>query len=36
MALTVIDSNLVLAVGKVPPDRLVRVVRAYGTYPHGS
>jgi len=34
MALTVVDGNLVLAVGRVPQDRLVRVVKAYGTYPH--
>lgn len=34
MALSVIDRNLVLVVGRVPQDRLTRVLRAYGTYPH--
>lgn len=34
MALAVIDRNLVLVVGQVPQDRLTRVLRAYGTYPH--
>lgn len=34
MALTIVDGNLVLAVGQVAPERLVRVVKAYGTYPH--
>lgn len=34
MALSVVDGNLVLAVGKISPERLVRIVKAYGTYPH--
>lgn len=36
MALAVVDRNLVLVVGRAPQDRLVRVLRAYGTYPHAS
>jgi len=34
MALSVIDQNVVLVVGRVPQDRLTRVLQAYGTYPH--
>jgi anti-sigma factor RsiW len=34
MALSVIDRNLVLVIGQVEPERLLRVLRAYGTYPH--
>ena len=36
MALTVIDQNLVLVVGQVSQDRLRRVLKAYGSYPHHS
>lgn len=35
MALSVIDRNLVLVIGDVSQERLLRVLRAYGTYPHG-
>jgi len=35
LALSVIDRNLVLVIGNVSQDRLLRVLRAYGTYPHG-
>ncbi|MGD9854191.1 MAG: anti-sigma factor [Planctomycetaceae bacterium] len=34
MALSIIDQNVVLVVGQVPQDRLTRVLKAYGTYPH--
>jgi anti-sigma factor RsiW len=34
MALSVIDRNLVLVVGRAPAESLLRVLRAYGTYPH--
>jgi anti-sigma factor RsiW len=34
MAYSVIDRNLVLVVGRAPPARLLRVLKAYGTYPH--
>lgn len=33
MAVTVIDRNVVLVVGRVDEDQLLRVLRAYGTYP---
>ncbi len=36
MAVSIIDQNLVLVVGQVPQERLTRVLRAYGTYPHRS
>jgi hypothetical protein len=32
MAVTVIDRNVVLVVGRVEEDQLLRVLRAYGTY----
>ena len=35
MVLSVIDRNLVLVIGDVSQERLLRVLRAYGTYPHG-
>lgn len=35
MALSVVDRNLVLIIGRAPPDSLLRVLHAYGTYPHG-
>lgn len=35
LALSVIDRNLVLVIGDVSQERLLRVLRAYGTYPHG-
>lgn len=34
MALSLIDENLVLVAGEITPDRLERVINAYGTYPH--
>ncbi|MGE3315650.1 MAG: hypothetical protein AB7O26_11080 [Planctomycetaceae bacterium] len=34
MALSVIDRNLVLVIGRVPADKVLRVLKAYGTYPH--
>ena len=34
MALSVVDRNLVLVVGQVKPERLVRVLSYYGTYAH--
>lgn len=34
MAFSVIDRNLVLVVGRAPPASLLRVLKAYGTYPH--
>lgn len=34
MALGVIDRNLVLVIGQTSGDQLLRVLRAYGTYPH--
>ena len=34
MALSVIDRNVVLVVGRAPAESLLRVLRAYGTYPH--
>ncbi len=34
MALSVVDRNLVLVVGQVEPEQLVRVLSYYGTYPH--
>jgi hypothetical protein len=34
MALSVVDRNVVLVVGKAPAESLLRVLRAYGTYPH--
>ena len=35
MALSVIDRNLVLVIGRVPAEKVLRVLKAYGTYPHG-
>ena len=35
MVLSVIDRNLVLVIGDISQERLLRVLRAYGTYPHG-
>ena len=34
MVLAKIDHNIVVVIGRGSPDRLERVVRAYGTYPH--
>lgn len=36
MALSVIDRNLVVVIGQAPSEELLRVLRAYGTYPHDS
>lgn len=36
MALRVVDRNLVLVIGQTGGDELLRVLRAYGTYPHDS
>jgi anti-sigma factor RsiW len=36
MALSVIDRNLVVVIGQAPSEELVRVLAAYGTYPHDS
>lgn len=33
--LTEFDRNLVVAVGPIQPDRLERLLKAYGSYPHG-
>jgi anti-sigma factor RsiW len=35
MVLAKIDRNIVLVIGQGRPDQLEKVVRAYGTYPHG-
>lgn len=34
LALRTIDRNVVLVIGHVPDDQLLRVLRAYGSYPH--
>lgn len=34
MVLAQVDRNLVVVIGRGSPDKLERVVRAYGTYPH--
>ncbi len=34
MVLAVVDRNIVVVIGRGSPDKLERVVRAYGTYPH--
>ena len=34
MALSIVDRNLVLVIGRVKPERLERVLGFYGTYPH--
>jgi hypothetical protein len=36
MAVTVIDGNLVVVVGRVAAEKLQRVLSAYGTYPHSA
>jgi len=36
MALAVIDQNVVLVIGQTQPERLLRVLRAYGSYPHDA
>jgi anti-sigma factor RsiW len=36
MALSVVDRNLLVVIGQAPRDELLRVLRAYGTYPHES
>jgi hypothetical protein len=33
MAASIVDRNVVLVVGRTKPDKLLRVLRAYGTYP---
>jgi hypothetical protein len=33
MAVSVIDRNVVLVIGRTEPGRLLRVLNAYGTYP---
>lgn len=35
IVMTEFDQNLVLVVGKAPPEKLQRLLRAYGSYPHG-
>jgi len=35
IVMTEFDQNLVLVVGKAHPDKLQRLLRAYGSYPHG-
>lgn len=36
MVMAEIDRNVVLVVGETDTDRLLRVLRAYGSYPHGG
>lgn len=36
MALSVVDRNLVVVIGQTGGDELLRVLRAYGTYPHDT
>jgi len=36
MALRIIDRNVVLVIGQARDDQLLRVLRAYGSYPHQS
>jgi len=36
IVMTEFDQNLVLVVGKVHPEKLQRLLRAYGSYPHGQ
>lgn len=35
VVMTEFDQNLVMAVGRAPPDRLRKLLRAYGSYAHG-
>jgi len=34
MAVSVVDRNVVLVVGKAQPEKLLRILQAYGSYPH--
>ncbi|MEX2139450.1 MAG: zf-HC2 domain-containing protein [Pirellulales bacterium] len=34
MAASIVDRNVVLVVGKTKPDKLLRILKAYGSYPH--